>query len=121
MAFKFEKLIVWQKAVELSAVVNTIAKCFPKEEIYVLTSQMKRAADSVSLNIAEGSTGQSNAEFSRFLAIAFRSNIEAVGCLYLAQKRAIISDDDYADIYRRCEEILAMINALRKSLNKKSD
>ncbi len=58
MAFKFEKLIVWQKAVDLSDVVNQVTKQFPKEEVYILTSQIKRAADSVSLNIAEGSTGQ---------------------------------------------------------------
>ncbi len=56
MAFKFEKLIVWQKAVDLSDIVNQVTKTFPRDEIYVLVSQIKRAADSVSLNIAEGST-----------------------------------------------------------------
>ena len=61
MPFKFEKLIVWQKAMELSDVINQLTKSFPKVELFVLTSQIKRAADSVSLNIAEGSTGQSNA------------------------------------------------------------
>lgn len=66
MPFKFEKLLVWQKAVELSATVHEIAKKFPREEIYILSAQIKRAADSVSLNIAEGSTGQSTAEFKRF-------------------------------------------------------
>ena len=76
MAFKFEKLIVWQKAVDLSDVVNQVTKQFPKDEVYILTSQIKRAADSVSLNIAEGSTGQSNPEFKRFLGIALRSAIE---------------------------------------------
>ncbi|MBS1935281.1 MAG: four helix bundle protein, partial [Bacteroidetes bacterium] len=60
MSFKFERLIVWQKAVELSDIVNQLTKNFPKDELFVLTSQIKRAADSVSLNIAEGSTGQSN-------------------------------------------------------------
>lgn len=57
MAFKFEKLVVWQKAVELSDFVNQVTKSFPKDELYSLTSQIKRAADSVSLNIVEGSTG----------------------------------------------------------------
>ena len=83
MPYKFEKLIVWQKAVDLSDVVNQVTKGFPKDEIYILTSQMKRAADSVSLNIAEGSTGQSNPEFNRFLGIALRSAIEVVGCIFL--------------------------------------
>ncbi|MCH5598087.1 four helix bundle protein [Niabella ginsengisoli] len=66
MSFKFEKLIVWQKAVDLSAVVDEVAKRFPSDERFVLATQIKRAADSISLNIAEGSTGQSNPEFKRF-------------------------------------------------------
>jgi len=116
MAFKFEKLIVWQKAVDLSDVVNQVSKQFPKDEVYILTSQIKRAADSVSLNIAEGSTGQSNPEFNRFLGIALWSAIEVVGCIFLAKRREYISDDDFDKIYKMCEEILVMINALRNSL-----
>ncbi len=64
--FKFENLEVWKKSIELVVKVENVIKKFPKEEIYVLTSQMKRACDSISLNIAEGSQGQSNPEFSRF-------------------------------------------------------
>ncbi len=116
MPFKFEKLIVWQKAVDLSDHVNQLTKAFPKDEMFVLTSQIKRAADSVSLNIAEGSTGQSNAEFNRFLSIALRSDIEVVGCLYLAQRRGYINDNSFSFVYKLCEEILVMINALRNSL-----
>lgn len=117
MSFKFEKLIVWQKAVDLSDFVNQVAKGFPKEEIYILTSQIKRATDSVSLNIAEGSTRQTNPEFKRFLGIALRSAIEVVGCIYLAKRRGYITDVDFGTIYEMCEEILVMINALRNSLN----
>ena len=116
MSFKFEKLIVWQKAVDLSDHINQLTKTFPKDELFVLTSQIKRAADSVSLNIAEGSTGQSNAEFNRFLGISLRSDIEVVGCLYLAQRRGYINDDSFSFIYQQCEQILVMINALRNSL-----
>ncbi len=116
MSFKFEKLIVWQKAVDLSDRVDILTKSFPKEEIYILTSQFKRAADSVSLNIAEGSTGQSNAEFNKFLGYALRSDIEVVGCLYLAKRRKYISDEEFKFLYTLCEEILVMINALRSSL-----
>lgn len=116
MPFKFEKLIVWQKAVDLSDIVHQLAKKFPKDELYILTSQIKRAADSVSLNIAEGSTGQSNPEFNRFLGIALRSDIEVVGCIFLAKRRAYISDKEFEEIYKMCEEILVMINALRKTL-----
>jgi len=86
MPFKFEKLIVWQKALDLTAIVHEATFNFPKEELYILTSQIKRAADSVALNIAEGSTGQSNAEFNKFLGYALRSDIEVVGCIYIAKK-----------------------------------
>jgi four helix bundle protein len=116
MAFKFEKLLVWQKAVDLSELVDRVSKKFPKDELYILTSQIKRAADSIALNIAEGSTGQSNAEFNRFLGIALRSNIEVVSCVYLAKRRNIISEEDFNKIYSGCEEVLVMINGLRKAL-----
>lgn len=117
MPFKFEKLIVWQKALDLTALVHEVSLKFPKDELYILTSQMKRASDSIALNIAEGSTGQSNAEFKRFLGIALRSDIEVVGCIYIARKRNIINKDDFNKIYDSCEELLVMINALRNSLN----
>ncbi len=118
MSFKFEKLIVWQKAVDLSDQVNQLVKKFPKDEIYILTSQIKRAADSVSLNIAEGSTGQTNAQFSRYLGIAIASNIEVVACLHLAKRRGYIDGNELTRICGGCEEILVMINALRYSLKK---
>jgi hypothetical protein len=70
MGFKFEKLEVWQKSIELGLHIHELTKFFPKEELYILTSQIKRAADSIALNIAEGSTGQTNAEFKLFLGYA---------------------------------------------------
>jgi len=81
-----------------------------------LTSQIKRAADSVSLNIAEGSTGQSNPEFKRFLGIALRSNIEVVGCIHLAKRRGFLKEQDFERVYKLCEELLVMINSLRNKL-----
>jgi four helix bundle protein len=120
MPFKFEKLLVWQKAVDLAEEVNLATKKFPKRELYSLTSQLKRAADSVSLNIAEGSTGQTNAEFSRFLGISLRSNVEVVGCIFLAKRRGYISEPEFEKLYKMCEEILVMLIALRKSLTKTS-
>jgi four helix bundle protein len=99
--------------------VNQTTKQFPKEELSILVSQIKRAADSVSLNIAGGSASQSNPEYSRFLSIALRSDIEVVGCIYLARRRGYINDNDSSGIYRSCEEILVMKNALKKSLKPK--
>lgn len=117
MAFKFESLIVWQKALDLTEKIDALSKTFPKEELYVLSSQIKRAADSIVLNIAEGSTGQSNKEFSRFLGIALRSAIEVVTCLFIGKKRRIISEEDFSARYNDLTEIIKMTQALRKSLN----
>ena len=95
MAFKFEKLSVWQKSLDLADNINLLTKSFPKDEMFVLTSQIKRAADSVCLNIAEGSTGQSNAEYIRFLRYALRSDIEVVACLHLAKRRKYLLNEHF--------------------------
>ena len=116
MAFKFEKLEVWKESVELSSLVHTTTLSFPKDELYVLTSQIKRAADSISLNIAEGSTGQSNAEFRRFLSFAVRSGIEVISCIYLARKRNLISEVDFNSIYSMTDSLVMRIQALKKSI-----
>jgi four helix bundle protein len=87
MAFRFEELKVWHIAVDRSNDIDLLTQKFPQKELYSLASQMKRVADSIVLNIAEGSTGQSIPEFKRFLGIALRSAIEVVACLFLAIKR----------------------------------
>lgn len=116
MAFYFENLQVWQKAIDYSADVNELIKKFPPEEKYVLATQFQRAADSIALNIAEGSTGQSKPEFARFLSIALRSAIECVSCLYIGVKRNIITKESFKMHYEKLEEIIKMINGLRNSL-----
>jgi four helix bundle protein len=97
MAFKFEKLKVWQSAVELSGQIHELTENFPKREM--LTSQIQRASDSISLNIAEGSTGQSNPGFKRFLGIAIRSSIEVVDCFHLAKRRNLIDENPIHHFY----------------------
>ena len=114
--FKFEKLEVWQKAIELSSRIHKLTREFPKEEIYVLTSQIKRATDSIALNIAEGSTGQTNAEFSQFIGYAIRSGIEVVSCLYIGRKRNLISDKEFQELYTELGTIIRMLQALRKKI-----
>lgn len=111
-----ENLKVWQKALDLTDEIDKLTKTFPKEEQFVLTSQIKRAADSISLNIDEGSTGQSNAEFVRFLRYALRSDVEVVGCLHIAKRRKYIKEEHFLELYKACEEVLVMINGLIKSL-----
>lgn len=115
MAFKFEELRVWEIAINLSAEVSNLTRSFPSDERFVLSSQMQRAADSVALNIAEGSTGQSNAEFKKFLGYALRSAIEVVSCLYLGKKRNIIKEEDFSRLYAAYEGLTVKIQALRNS------
>ena len=114
--FKFENLLVWQKSIELSTVIHKTIKNFPNEEKYVLSSQLQRASDSISLNIAEGSTGQSKGEYRRFLGYALRSAIEVVSCLHLAKNRNLISNTEFDENYLKTEEIIKMIFGLRNSL-----
>lgn len=117
MGFKFENLKIWQLALELSGDIFEMVKAFPKDELFILTSQMKRAADSVVLNIAEGSTLQSRVEFKRFLIMANRSGLEVIACLYLARKRKFIDDTVFTDFYNKYEKLIAMIQALIKTLD----
>jgi four helix bundle protein len=72
MAFKFENLKVWQISMGVADEIDTLAQSFPQHELYSLSSRIRRAANSISPNIVERSTGLSNAEFRRFLRIANR-------------------------------------------------
>ncbi|HJP62171.1 MAG TPA: four helix bundle protein [Mucilaginibacter sp.] len=116
MAFKFENLQVWQKALDLSVEINQLTKSFPKDELYVLTSQIKRAADSVVLNIAEGCTGQSNAVFKVFLNYSIRSGIEVVSCLFVGKRRDIVNKADFQRLYNDYQSLVKMITSLRNTL-----
>jgi four helix bundle protein len=117
MAFKFESLRIWQLSLELADDIDLLAQTFPKHEIYSLASQIRRASNSVSLNIVEGSTGLTNAEFKRFLVIANCSALEVVGCLFLAKRRGYIADEKFGELYNKIEILVRMIQALINSLN----
>lgn len=116
MAFNFEKLEVWKTARVLANEVYTMALGFPKVELFSLTVQIKKAADSVMLNISEGSTGLSKDEYRRFLTFSSRSLLEVISCLYLALDRKYIDEKVFTDLYQRYEILFKQINALRNSL-----
>ena len=116
MAFKFESLKIWHLSLELTDEIDLLAQTFPKHEIYSLSSQIRRAANSVSLNIVEGSTGLTNAEFKRFLVIANRSALEVVGCLYLAKRRNYLSEEKFNELYSKIETLVKMTQALINTL-----
>lgn len=73
MSFKFEKLTIWQDSMSYGEKIFEISKIFPKDEMFNLTSQIRRASDSIALNISEGNILQSNSEFKRFLGFSIRS------------------------------------------------
>ena len=96
--FKFEDLIIWQKAMDLGEEMNKLSSQFPKEETYNLSSQLRRASDSIALNISEGSILQSGLEIRKFLGYSIRSLAEVVTCLYKAKRRNYISNEKF-DIF----------------------
>lgn len=116
MAFKFEKLNVWHKALDLCVEVGELVSSFPSFELYNLSNQMRRAADSVVLNIAEGCTGQSNPEFIKFLRYSLRSAVEVVACLFIAKKKDYISQAAFSKYYAEYEHLCKMISKLNESL-----
>jgi len=117
MAFKFEQLRVWQDALVFGEKINVLADNFPRKELFNLSSQIRRAADSIGLNIAEGSTGQSNAEQKRFLTFANRSTLEVAACLIKAKLRSYIDEKTFLILYTEAETLVKMIQAFIRKLN----
>ena len=115
MPFKFEQLDIWKLSIDFADEVHLITRKFPKEEIFSLTSQFKRAADSASLNIAEGSIGQSNKEQRKFTGYSIRSIAECVCCLYLAKRRGYVTQSDFDNLYSKAEMLMAKTTTFRKT------
>ena len=117
MAFKFEKLEVWKMGISYANEVHLLTRKFPKEEMFSLSSQFKRASDSISLNISEGATGNTTPEFKRFLVFASRSCAECITCLYHAKAREYITQVEFDSYYKTTEILYIKINKLKNSLN----
>ncbi len=114
--FKFENLIVWKKAMDLGEAINVMVASFPDEEKYNLSSQARRAADSIALNIAEGAIGHTNKEFKRFLGFSIRSLAEVVTCLYKARRRNYIDVNEFSRKYNEAYNLMNMMVGLRNKL-----
>ena len=93
-----------------------LSSIFPKDEIYNLTSQIRRASDSIALNISEGSTGQTNPEFKKFMGYAIRSLAEVVTCLHKAKRRDYVSDTEFNKLYSDAFNLMNMMIAFRKNI-----
>ena len=117
MTFKFERLDVWQNSLDYLTLIYRIADDLPEDERYNLRSQIIRAATSVNLNIAEGSTGQSDAEQVRFLGMALRSLLETVACLHIIHRMDWVDDrTELRQAYRDAEILTRKLIAMRRSL-----
>ncbi len=114
--FKFEKLDVWQKAIDFADLVYSKTKSFPADERFGLTNQMGRAAVSISSNIAEGSARISDADFARFVEIATGSLFEVVSGATVAKRQRYLCDDTFSAICRAAEEQGRMLSGLRRTL-----
>ena len=116
--YKFEKLEVWQRALDYIDQVYAVTEQLPRTEQYNLVSQMRRAATSIALNIAEGSTGQTDREQARFLGMAIRSLIETVACQHLISRRGYIEDAEVLrQAYRDSEKLVRQLQAMRRTID----
>lgn len=116
MVKDFKDLIVWQKAMELTVEIYALAKRLPKEELYALSSQMRRAAISIPSNIAEGQARNSTKEFVQFLAIAKGSKAELETQLLLCVKTGFLNEHEIAAPINTLNEIGKMLNKLQQKL-----
>jgi four helix bundle protein len=108
--FRFEKLEVWQKALELADDVYAVTRS--------LTTQMRRATVSISSNIAEGSSRSSDADFARFIEIAYGSLMEVVSQSMIAHRESFMQEEPLRSLYEKAEELARMLSGLRNKLQK---
>lgn len=115
--YQFQKLDIWVESLVVVKDIYSLSKNLPKEERYSLSSQIQRAAVSVSLNIAEGKGSGYDKEFSRFLNMSLRSLHETAAALIIATELGYLSDSDISDVCMYMEKLGGKIRALINRLN----
>lgn len=113
--FRFEELEIWQSAVKYTKYMYQLSADFPKTEMYGLADQLRRAAVSISNNIAEGSGG-TDKDFAKYLDIAVKSTLETVNCLHLAREFGYITAEQEKTYYQDAEVLIKRIRAFKNSL-----
>jgi four helix bundle protein len=113
----FHELKVWQKAHQLTLAVYRVTATFPREELYGLTSQLRRASSSIGTNLAEGCGRNGDAEFARFCSLAMGSASETEYHLLLATDLKLLNSQDYEALNQRATELKRMLTALMQKLN----
>ncbi len=114
--FNFEKLEVWQKAIDFADCVYLVTMTFPPEEKFGITNQLRRAAVSISSNLAEGSSRSSKTDYARFVEISSGSLFEVVSQSFIAKKQSYLSTEDFTSIYSSAAELSRMLSGLRHYL-----
>jgi four helix bundle protein len=112
----FQELLIWQKSHQLTLKIYSSTRSFPKEEIFGLTSQVRRSSSSISANIAEGCGHDSNAEFKRYLAIALGSTNELEGHLILAKDLEYLSNPTFIELSAATIELRKMIYSFKQNI-----
>jgi four helix bundle protein len=112
--FRFERLVVWQKALELFDQADQVADQFPQRFQFFLADQLRRAALSVSSNIAEGSGRETEKETRHFFTVAKSSTFEVVSILTVCHRRSLVTSERYQAAYGLAEEISKMLTALKR-------
>jgi len=117
----FEDLEVWQLSIELAVEIYKVTNKFPKSELYSLTNQMRRAASSISANIAEGYGRHNYKEKIQFYKIANGSLLEVKSFCYLAERLKYIDKDELDGLLNQFVPVQKLINALIKSIREKNE
>jgi four helix bundle protein len=115
----YQELVAWQKGVEFVAEIYRSTRVFPKEELYGLTNQFRRAAVSIPSNIAEGQGRLTRGEFKQFLGHARGSFFEVESQLVMARMLGYLSNPDAESLLKRVEELGRILNGLLNSLDRK--
>jgi four helix bundle protein len=115
--FRFERLECWQQARVLNREIYKMTRRFPKDEIYSMSSQVRRASTSISSNIAEGSGRNSDKDFAHFLEQAYGSAMEVASLLFLALDERYINESEADVLLETIAAVAAKVAALNRSLN----
>jgi four helix bundle protein len=117
--FTYKDLTVWQRSIELVVAIYTLTEMFPKEEIYGLSSQIRRSSVSIPSNIAEGRCRGSRKDYLQFLRIAYGSGAELETQLEIAKRLPKTKILNYSKVNSLLEEVMKMLNSMIRKLNPK--
>jgi len=113
--YSFENLLVWQKSRVLAKEIYAITSTFPKEELFGMTSQMRRCSISIPSNLAEGSSRRTNKDKARYTEIAFGSGLELLNQLIIALDLKYIEENKYLETRIKLQEVTFLLDALQKA------